>query len=70
MRINSKDLKIIFERVYEFIDSYNDFDIEEDYYWDLPEEDRYLFESQPKSKLEVGSLEDDITELFKIKEKR
>jgi len=69
MRINSEDLKVIFDRIYEFIDSYNNFDIKEDYYWDLAEEDRYLFESSPERKFEVGSLDDDITELLKLRKK-
>lgn len=68
MKINCKDLEIILRRLSEFLNKYKEFEFNDDYYWEVPEEDKYEFDSSPV-KLNVGSLADDQAELLKLLDK-
>ncbi|MGI4760325.1 MAG: hypothetical protein ACRYF0_06445 [Janthinobacterium lividum] len=61
-----KILEILLSKV--FINSYNEIEMLEDFYWNIPDLDLYNIKDDPKE-LTLGQLSDDWQELVKILEK-
>ncbi len=65
MLINCNELEIVIRRISTYISHYNEFNINEDYYWDVSEDLKYVLEKRPVD-LQVGSLHDDLVEIMKL----
>jgi len=68
MKIKCRDLELILNRLSEFLKTYKEFEFDDDYYWDISEDEKYIFKNRPVN-LHVGSLDDDNEELFKLLDK-
>jgi len=64
--LKSDDLIILTERLSEYLSAYKEFEIKNDFYWEVPEDGKYKFEVSP-TESEVGSLFDDVSQLLKLK---
>lgn len=62
MKITTRELRHTFNSFIEHLEANNqyEFEVRDDYYWDVPEDARYILDSQP-TELTVGQLLDDWT---------
>jgi hypothetical protein len=69
MTINVSELRVITEKLFTHLENLgiNSVEITEDYYWDIPEEQKYNILKEPKE-LDVGQLTDDWEFLLKVLE--
>lgn len=67
MKINISDLRIVADKIFEHFEETHGQDIylENDYYWEIPEDSLYNIEEEPKSH-SMGQLSDDWSDLQMI----
>ena len=67
MRLNTSDLRVLSDRLLSHLEQngHSVVEVSIDYYWNIPEEQRYNPAEEP-TELDIGQLEDDWLELQKI----
>ncbi len=60
MKIPISQLRAIADKLFSHLESlgYDSVEISEDWYWNIPEEEKYVMENEPKD-LNIGRLSDD-----------